>query len=42
MVWMRSEREDRFATLNARMASTVPSLPLGTPLARLRAQRALR
>src|SRR5262252_749602 len=34
MVWIRSERAVRLATISARIASTVPSLPLGAPAAR--------
>ena len=34
MVWVRSERALRLATISARIASTAPSRPLGAPQAR--------
>ena len=34
MVWIRSERAVRLATISARIASTCPSRPFGAPAAR--------
>src|SRR3979409_1188780 len=34
MVWVRSERALRLATISARIASTAPSRPFGAPRAR--------